>query len=185
MGRARYRRGFTLIELMVVVAIIGVLAAVAVPAFRAQMMRARTTEAVQTLGAIRQAEDSYYGLYSQYAGSLGWNPASIPAPNTVGSFDVAASGWEDLGVDPEGPVRFRYRVWTGGPGTRPALDGAPTSGAGAGIPGFSGAEYWFVTQAQADLDGDGTTVVFEGYSISDRVFVSRGIGGSYLETGWE
>jgi len=49
----RNRKGFTLIELMIVVAIIGILAAIAIPMYNANMNRARMQEAVDTLGAIK------------------------------------------------------------------------------------------------------------------------------------
>ena len=49
----RNKKGFTLIELMIVVAIIGILAAIAIPMYNANVNRARMQEAVDTLGAIK------------------------------------------------------------------------------------------------------------------------------------
>ena len=49
----RNRKGFTLIELMIVVAIIGILAAIAIPMYNANVNRARLQEATDTLGAIK------------------------------------------------------------------------------------------------------------------------------------
>lgn len=168
------RSGYSLIELMFVVAIIGILAAIAIPAFISQVQRSRTTEAFSVIGEIREAQDAYYATFSQYCGPLDWNPTSFAAPSTQQAFDSTAPGWAILGADTEGPVRFQYEVLAGVVGTRPA-----------GIPGFSGAEPWYVIHARADLDGDGRTVVFEAYSASTRVFVSEGVGGNYLAQGWE
>lgn len=52
--------GFTLVELMIVVAIIGILAAVAIPAFSKYIKKSRTAEATQTLNKIWQGAVSYY-----------------------------------------------------------------------------------------------------------------------------
>ena len=68
-------KGFTLIELMIVVAIIGILAAIAIPNFISYQKRARTTEAKRELGSIRTLEESYRAEYDAYTTSLpdvGW-----------------------------------------------------------------------------------------------------------------
>src|SRR3954447_16153781 len=61
------RKGFTLVELMIVVAIISVLAVVAGTAYRRYMDSARTTEAYAMLGEIRTKEEAYRAEQSQYA----------------------------------------------------------------------------------------------------------------------
>ncbi len=58
--RLRERRGFTLIELMIVVAILAILAVVAVPAFIKYMRRAKTTEAIDQLDKIYKGAAVYY-----------------------------------------------------------------------------------------------------------------------------
>ncbi|MEZ4286921.1 MAG: pilin [Polyangiales bacterium] len=54
------QNGFTLIELMIAVAIIGVLAAVAIPAFSAYIVKSRKAEALQMLGTMKMGAISYY-----------------------------------------------------------------------------------------------------------------------------
>jgi len=168
------RAGFTLIELMIVVAIVGILAMIAVPAFRGYVMRARMTEGYTMLGEIREREEAYRGEFGQYCGNLAWNPTTYAPPSGFLAFDTAEPSWAQLGVVPDGPVRFQYNVAVGVPGTTPS-----------GISGFTGDDYWFVIQGQVDLDGDGTTAVLEGYSPAHNLYLSRGIGGPLLAQGWE
>ena len=58
--RNRKTKGFTLIELMIVVAIIGILAAVAIPAFMKYIRRSKTTEATMNIRKLYDSSVSYY-----------------------------------------------------------------------------------------------------------------------------
>ena len=62
----RAEKGFTLVELMIVVVIVGILAAVAIPMYRGSTDRARASEAVAALGSIRSAMRVYYGEFGTY-----------------------------------------------------------------------------------------------------------------------
>ncbi len=61
------QKGFTLIELMIVVAIIGILAAIAIPNFLKYQAKARQSEARINLGGIFVAETSFYGERARYS----------------------------------------------------------------------------------------------------------------------
>jgi type IV pilus assembly protein PilA len=68
------KKGFTLIELMIVVAIIGILAAIAIPNFMNYQCKAKQTEAKSVLGNIRVAQEAYraeWDTYSDDTGELG------------------------------------------------------------------------------------------------------------------
>jgi type IV pilus assembly protein PilA len=60
------QQGFTLIELMIVVAIIGILAAIAIPNFLAYQARAKQSEAKTNLGGIYTSQVGYFGEYNTY-----------------------------------------------------------------------------------------------------------------------
>jgi prepilin-type N-terminal cleavage/methylation domain-containing protein len=81
-------QGFTLIELMIVVGIIGILVAIAAPNFSRYQSKARQTEAKIALAAIYGGEISFYSEYSAY----------------ISSFDA-------VGYAPEGDKRFYATGW--------------------------------------------------------------------------
>ena len=64
------RKGFTLIELMIVVGIIGIFASIAIPNYLNYQCKAKQSEAKQHLGAIAKGEVAYYAEFSEYATSL-------------------------------------------------------------------------------------------------------------------
>lgn len=73
--KKKTQRGFTLIELMIVVAIIGILAAVAIPAFMKYMKKSKTAEASQFLKKISDAARTYYDD-PQYSGAATLAPSA-------------------------------------------------------------------------------------------------------------
>ena len=86
MQRQRNRRGFTLMELLIVIAIILVIAAIAVPQMNKQLMSAHEMAAIRQITTIHQAETQYYSQFGNYATSLAelGPPASgSPGPNAA------------------------------------------------------------------------------------------------------
>jgi type IV pilus assembly protein PilA len=76
----RLKGGFTLIELMVVVAIIGILAAVAIPAFMKNARKAKTSEAVTNVKKLYDGARAYYEEESNARGSI--NPIAKQFPRS-------------------------------------------------------------------------------------------------------
>ena len=109
----RRRLGFTLIELMIVVAIIGLLAAIAIPNFVRFQLRSKSSEGKTNLASIRTAEESYFAANGSYLAAA-TSPAmlSVPASSKQPFVDVGPAGanFTTLGWAPEGQVSFRYAV---------------------------------------------------------------------------
>jgi prepilin-type N-terminal cleavage/methylation domain-containing protein len=172
MAQDRKRDGFTLIELMIVVVIMGVLAAVAIPSFIAYVYRARTTEATAFLAEIRQRQEAYRAEFGSYC-DVGATMTPTGTLTTSAREWTGGTNWTQLGAAPDGPVRFSYMTVAGlpGDGNGPNIDGSDLGMA-------SPTDFWFVAQAEGDLDGDEDTVVFEAYSFANHIWCSQ-------PQGWE
>jgi type IV pilus assembly protein PilA len=70
MQAQKRRRGFSLIELLIVISIILIIAAIAVPKMNRQLMLAREQAAIRQIGTVHQAETQYYSQYGRYAQNL-------------------------------------------------------------------------------------------------------------------
>ena len=109
-----HQSGFTLIELMIVVAILGILAAIAIPNFLMFQLRSKTGEAKINLAGVRTAQEGYFAEFGRYAAAAP-QPLGPPTPRKAPWPALGgAPGFDELGWAPEGEVYFRYAIVTNG-----------------------------------------------------------------------
>jgi type IV pilus assembly protein PilA len=132
------RGGFTLIELMIVVAIIGILAAIAIPNFVRFQLRSKSSEGKTNLAAIRTAQESYFAEFGTYIVAP-ISPAALPVPSSSKQVFVNTAGvglgFDQIGWAPEGQVYFRYGVLVG-------VNGDYTANADADIDADATVQIW-------------------------------------------
>jgi len=114
LSKIRSHKGFTLIELMIVVAIIGILAAIAIPNFLRFQLKAKTSEAKNTIGNMNMLQTTFKAEYSYFldagpsnAYALGGGKVDFLAG---GADPVPCDGWYEMGFDQTGMVYYQYQI---------------------------------------------------------------------------
>ena len=176
--RSRRAYGFTLVEVMIVVAIVGVLAAIGVVGFRKYMRAAAAAEVKAVMQAIRVSEEAIRAETFQYrgcgAGLTDWYPAT--PDDKKRHWDTGQVGqakhdcWRELNVVTDGPVRFGYAVQAGiapQPNPVPVINYCTNwAAAHAQVDGP-----WFVVQAAGDQNADGVMSLFASSSVAGNICV--------------
>jgi len=173
MRRERSRAGFTLIEMMMVVGILGVLSALAIPAFAMMIARSKTAEVAGNLSAMYKHAASYYASERSNRGSVSSvgghctvddaQPSPLAPSKLKQPFNADAS-FRELGFTLSDFVYFQYGLASAG-GTSSCQHQPNSSGL-------------YTFYAHGDLDSDGTRSTFELAAGSDAynlLFHSRGL----------
>jgi type IV pilus assembly protein PilA len=145
--KLRNRKGFTLVELMIVVAIIGILAAIAIPNFLQFRLKAKTSEAKSNLGAIRSTEVAYFAEWNYWVAGQSATPVGNRAGRTTKVAWVTTTNFSILGFAPEGAVFYDYQL-------------QPTGAANKYVVQSTGMSI----EAIGDLDGDS---VLSSFTVND------------------
>jgi prepilin-type N-terminal cleavage/methylation domain-containing protein len=96
----RHKSGFTIIELLIVLIVIGVLTAIAVPSFQQAKGRARAAALRADLRNLATAQEEYLGDHHVYATTLGALPYTSSSGVTVTIVQATGSGWSATTTHP-------------------------------------------------------------------------------------
>jgi len=100
-SRPRARSGFSLIELLVALAIVGILASIAYPSFMGSIRKSRRSDAISALTRLQQAQEQHRSNFAKYAGTPDGLPSSgglgLSTSSPDGHYSIAISNNTEIG----------------------------------------------------------------------------------------
>jgi prepilin-type N-terminal cleavage/methylation domain-containing protein len=156
-------RGFTLVEMLVVVAILGILSVLAVTVYKRYTTKAKTSEAMAMLSHIKAKQEAYQGEHYRYAHIPAFYPSTVKTNEKV-PFGPLPVEWLQLGIQANSrAVYFQYQT---------VSDQGNVANAPPGGTGLVAGQPWFVARAQASFESAGGTpdTTFEIVSNRDTVW---------------
>ncbi len=120
--RSKTQRGFTLVELMITVAIVAILATIAVVAFGGFLEQGKTSEAKTFLLLVKTKQETYRTRFGRYLTAPA-NPSQMPGVNQRKDWTPNQPSWRALGAEPKsGAVAYQYEVGSGSGACQPPGD---------------------------------------------------------------
>lgn len=171
----RPQRGFTLVELMVVVAIVAALSTLAVYGVRKYVSASKASEPIYMIGQIKTAQEAWREEFHAYYDVSSAMNNYYPGPpenkkkHWVNPGHSNWDKWKHLGVSTPNPVQFGYVVRAGNPGDVPY---SPGTSQAMNWPNPT-TEPWFVVLAVGDMNQDGIYSRFVGSSFASEIYAEN------------